>query len=486
MEQQFIGRKEEILLLEKYYASPKSEMVAVYGRRRVGKTYLIRNVMESRFDYSFSGMYQTSAKVQRSRFQAALNTLTGKKTAAPKDWFQAFDNLREYLVSLDKDRVVVFLDELPWMDTQKSNFLSAFSEFWNSWGNRRPLLKLYICGSATTWMIDKLIGNQGGLYGRTSRSIYLAPFTLAETEQFLNDIKRMNYDRSQILDAYMIFGGIPYYLDMLDRDMPFTVNVDTLLFAENAPLKTEYEFLFRSLFKNSGNYRKVIETISAKLSGVTREEIASTAKLNGGELTTILNNLCSCDFIRCYSNNGNKERRRLYQLTDMYSLFYLRFLNNNPGHDEHFWTNMNMSGGKNAWAGYAFEQVCLHHLKQIKFSLGISGISCDAYAWSCKAFTDTDGTEWDGGQIDLIIDRSDGVMNLCEMKYSHDEFVISKEYSTTLRNRAALFRTVSKTRKNLRCTLVTVYGIKRNTHSGIVDNEVTLDDLFISGVYGGI
>lgn len=479
MEKRLIGRKVEIDIIQKYCDSEKNELIAVYGRRRVGKTYLVRETMGDRFDFSFTGMYQETAKNQRMQFQKEITRRSGKKEKTPADWFEAFDNLQEYLLSLEKETVIVFLDELPWMDTSKSNFLSAFSLFWNNWGQTKVILKLIVCGSSTTWMVDKLIGDKGGLYGRITRPIYLAPFTLSETEAFLNEVKKMSYGRKQILDVYMILGGIPYYLDMLDKDLPLTINIDRLLFAENAPLRTEYEFLFRSLFKNSNKYRKVIEALSTQLAGLTREDISEICGFTGGDLTEILRNLCACDFIRNYSSPGKKERDRIYQLTDMYSLFYLRFIHNEKGQDENYWTNLGQSGKKNAWRGYAFEQVCLHHIKQIKFKLGIPGILSNVYAWNQKAFEDSDGTKWKGGQIDLIIDRDDNVMNLCEMKYSMDEYVISSDYEETIRRRIQLFKKVQKTKKDLRCTFVTVYGIKSNLHSGIVNNSIVLDDLFL-------
>jgi len=475
----FIGRTSEIKILEKYNDSSKSEFVAVYGRRRVGKTFLIREVLGQQFDFEFSGLYETPAKVQREEFQNEINRRSKRKTDMSTNWFEAFNNLRDYLLSLKKKKVVVFLDELPWMDTPKSHFRTALASFWNGWGNRTPVLKLFVCGSATTWMIDKLIGDRGGLYGRISRPIYLAPFSLLETEQFLNSVKRMNYGKKQVLDTYMIFGGIPYYLDMMDKELPFSANVDELLFSSNAPLKNEYDFLFRSLFKDSGNYRRVIELLSKKLSGHTREQISEECKLTGGELSKVLSNLSSCDFIRKYSSPGKKERGQIYQLTDMFSLFYLRFMKDKTELDEHYWTNMRESGAKTAWSGYAFEQVCLHHIPQIRQKLGISGILSNAYAWSTKAYTDADGNKWDGGQIDLIIDRSDGVMNLCEMKYSQDEFSIDKRYEALIRTRMTMFRNLEKCRKDLRCTFVTVYGVKTNTHSGIVDDVVSMNDLFV-------
>lgn len=474
----FIGREKEIAVLKEYYQSPKSEIVAVYGRRRVGKTFLIKETMGRLFDFEFIGMYKTSAGIQREQFQKKLNSLSKEREKAPDSWYEAFDHLKDYLLSLKKERVVVFLDELPWMDTTNSGFLSAFSLFWNTWDHKAALLKLYVCGSSTTWMIDKLIGDRGGLYGRISRTVYLAPFTLAETGLYLNKIKKMGFSKMQVLDTYMIFGGIPYYLDLLDNQLPLSVNVDNLFFSVDAPLRLEYDFLFRSLFKNSTSYQKVIESLSKKLSGLTRDEIVAACRINGGELTTVLKNLNLCDFIRVYASPNKKEKGKIYQLTDMFSLFYLRFVRRNNGQDKNFWTNMLQTGRKNAWSGYAFEQVCLHHIDQIKRKLGISGVLCDVYAWSGKAYTDADGNTWSGGQIDLIIDRSDHVINLCEMKYSVSEYAISADYEAKIRERTSLFGKQMKTKKALRCTFITTYGVKKNIHSDIVDHQILLEDLF--------
>lgn len=474
----FIGRNREIEILKEYYGSSKSELVAVYGRRRVGKTFLVRETLGNYFDFDFIGLHKTPAKIQRKQFQKKLNLFSGKEVKDPSDWFEAFDNLRDYLLSLNKDRVIVFLDELPWMDSVNSNFIDAFSYFWNSWDSKKTLLKLYVCGSATTWMVDKLIGDPGGLYGRVSRPMYLAPFSLAETEQYLNEIKKMNFSKIQVLDTYMIFGGIPYYLDMLNSELPLSVNVDRLLFAEDAPLRHEYDFLFRSLFKKSENYQKIVEILARKLSGLTRNEISQGCRLEGGELTIALKNLNSCDFLRVYSNPVKKEKGKIYQLTDMFSLFYLRFVKGNEGSDKHYWTNMLHSGIKNTWSGYAFEQVCFHHIDQIKNKLGISGIQSDIYAWNEKGTVDSDGNHWEGGQIDLIIDRSDNVMNLCEIKYSNDEYAISRTYEETIKRRTSYFSWQTKTKKALRCTFITTYGVKKNNHSNIVDNTIKAEDLF--------
>ena len=466
------GREAERKLLQRYQESEKSELVALYGRRRVGKTYLIRCTFRDEFDFSFTGMYETSKTLQLRRFAKQLGV-----DETPKDWFEAFDLLRDHLIALKKKTVTVFLDELPWMDTRNSHFLEAFSMFWNTWPMGTSLLKLYVCGSSTSWMLNKFIGDKGGLYGRTSRTIYLRPFTLRETGQYLTAVKNFTLTHRQILDIYMIMGGIPYYLDMLDPELSVNRNIDELFFASNAPLRAEYEFLFRSLFSNSDRYRKVVEILSQKLKGMTRKEILETLKSDGGSLSKVLEDLSACDFIRSYSAIGKKNKSCIYQLTDLFCLFHIRFVTNEREQDEHYWTNL-PEGMKNAWSGYAFEQVCLHHIPQIKNKLGISGVFSNVFSWNSGPFTDDDGTKWNGGQIDLLIDRRDDVINICEIKYSSEQYVITKDYEHHMMDRISLFRHCTHTRKSLVNTFITTYGVKKNIHSTSIQKEVTMDDLF--------
>ena len=476
-----VGRQYEQELLEERRSSGKAELIAVYGRRRVGKTFLIREMFDDQFAFTFTGMYEASRVVQLEQFRVSLQQYSGQAVPRLKDWFEAFAALRQYLSALSAEKeVVVFLDELPWMDTPKSNFITAFGYFWNTWASTFSKLKLIVCGSATTWMLSRLIGDKGGLYGRVTRAIYLAPFSLGETEQFLNGKKEMNLTRRQVLDVYMIVGGIPYYLDMLKKGMPMDTNIDCLFFKKGAPLQVEFEFLFRSLFKDSLSYRKVVEVLSTKMKGMTRKELIEAMKLkSGGVLTEILENLERCDFIRRYSSIGKNEREALYQLTDLFSLFYLRFVANKNGLDEKFWSNMRNEGSRNAWSGYAFEQVCLHHIPQIKKALGISGVLTNIHSWSCRPFVDATGAEWKGGQIDMLIDRADGAINICEMKYAKEEYTITADYDQRMRERMSSFQAATKTKKALLNTFVTTYGIKRNMYSGMVNSEVKTDDLFL-------
>lgn len=473
-----IGRRYEKELLNKVLQSGKAELIAIYGRRRVGKTYLVKQFFNNTFDFAFTGTFETSKSVQLSLFQQEINRYAHTSTSAQKNWFDAFEQLRQYLSSLKKDQIIIFIDELPWMDTPKSNFLQAFAYFWNTWASTQPSIKLIVCGSATTWMLSNLIGDKGGLYGRVTQSIHLSPFNLKETEDFLL-YKKINWSRYQITETYMILGGIPFYLDMLRQDLPFNQNIDNLFFKENAPLKTEYDFLFRSLFKESTIYRKIVETLSTRRKGLTLSQIKEALKLtDGGYLTKIMDNLTSCDFIRRYSAFGKRGKDTLYQLTDLFSLFHLQYVEKNNGQDEHFWNNMQDNPSRYAWSGYAFEQVCLHHIQQIKNALGISGILSKVCSWTCESQIDKDGNQWNGTQIDLIIERRDNVINLCEMKFSKEEYTISKEYDQHLRERQSTFQHLTRTKNAIHLTFVTTFGLKQNLYSGNIQQVVTLNHLF--------
>jgi len=478
-ENSIIGRKYEQRTIQNYVDSDKAELIAVYGRRRVGKTYLVKTFFHNDFAFAFTGLYNVTRAVHLEQFRKSLERYSGHTVKRPKDWFEAFDALQSYLDTLHKERIIVFLDEIPWMDTPKSNFLPAFAQFWNGWASTKTRLKLFVCGSATTWMLSKFIGDKGGIYGRVCRPIWLAPFTLAETELFLKDIKGIDINRHQLIKAYMVLGGIPYYLDMLNKDIPIDVCIDDLFFRQGAPLRTEFDFLFRSLFNDSRVYKNVITTLAIKQKGLTRKELQEATRLKeGGMLTEVLENLIKCDFVRKYTAIGKTERDALYQLTDLFSLFHIRYVEAHNGQDEHLWSKLVGKGQVNAWSGYAFEQVCFHHLPQIKTALGISGIIANVHSWSCKPFTDSNGTEWKGGQIDMLIDRADEVINLCEIKYASDQYALTAEYEEKLRNRVSLFRAATKTKKAIHHTFITTYGVAKNLHSGIVQSEVTLEDLF--------
>ena len=477
-ENRIIGREYEQHLLTGICEEREARLVAVYGRRRVGKTYLVKNFFNEKFDFFFTGSFETPAKIQLAMFKDALLLYSGEAHPMPKNWFEAFAQLRDYLQGLRKKQIVVFLDEIPWMDTPRSNFLAAFSYFWNTWASTQDGMKLIVCGSATSWMLDHVIGDKGGLYGRSSRSIYISPFTLHEVEKFLTERKGIVWNRYQILEAYMILGGIPYYLDMLEKGLPFSQNIDNLFYREGAPLRTEYEFLFRSLFKSSVIYRQVVETVAKVSRGLTLKEIKEQLRMgDSGALTEVLDNLCSCDFLRKYTAYGKKEKGSVYQLTDPFTLFHLKHVGNRTGLDSHYWSNLK-ENARMAWAGYAFEQVCLHHIDQIRQALSIKGVLTNVCSWSSPKQTDKDGTEWPGVQIDLLLCRGDHVTCICEMKYCQSEYALTEQYARHLRERNDTFVHHTKSRDAIHTILVTTYGLKRNMYSDNVYATVTMNDLF--------
>ncbi|MCQ2207852.1 MAG: ATP-binding protein [Paludibacteraceae bacterium] len=478
MEKNIIGRKNEKQLFNDIYESSDPEFVAVYGRRRIGKTFLIKEYFEGKFAFYITGMLDGSTQEQLRNFNKAINDYSDAYYPLVNNWLDAFDQLKHFLTSSKKQKLVVFIDELPWLDTPKSKFLRALDYFWNSWGSTCGRLKLIVCGSATTWMLNKLIGDKGGLHNRINRQICLQPFTLGETEKYLKS-RNVIWNRYQTLECYMVFGGVPFYLSLLDGRLSFAANVDNLLFSANGQLRNELNFLFRSLFIDSQKYRKVIELLAKKNQGLTREEIKDSLKMaEGGNLSTILENLQMCSFIKKYSAYGKKERDFVYQLTDLFSLFYLKFVAGNTSQDEKYWQNYQDSASHKAWTGYAFEQVCLLHINQIKKKLGIEGVATNVHSWQVKTKLLADGTKQEGAQIDLLIDRADSIIDLCEMKYSNTQYTITESYAERLTNRRELFRETTKTKKALHLVLVTTYGIKRNAYSNVAQNEVTSEDLF--------
>ena len=475
MNNTFIGRKNETELIRRYYDSPKSEMIAVYGRRRVGKTFLIKETMGEFFDFEFVGMYKTPAKIQRELFQKKLNSLSGDDKTAPKDWYEAFDRLSEYLLSLKKKKVVVFLDELPWMDNMNSRFLSAFSYFWNNWNGKKVLLKLFVCGSATAWMDKKIANNKGGLFHRQTCKLYLESFNLHDVEQYLLQ-KKISWSHYDIAECYMIMGGIPYYLSLLDNSFTLKQNIDRLFFKKHGELWDEFDHLYKTLFTNSDKYEMVVEALSTKKGGLSRDEIIKKTGINsGGDLSRVLNDLVKSGFVRVVSFYERRKKDALYQLADYYTLFYFKYIKNNYGKDEHFWLNATDNPSRRAWSGLAFEQVCMDHILQIKRKLEIGGVLSNEYAWSIG----TDEEKGiDGAQIDLILDRRDRVVSICEIKYSIKPFGIDKDYDIKLRNKIGTFVTATDCTKTVQLVMVTTYGLKDSKYNSIVNAQILLDDLF--------
>lgn len=469
-----IGRIEEQRELMRMYESDESEFVAIYGRRRVGKTYLVRETFEGRFAFQHSGLANGGMKRQLSYFTLSLKTFGWTGGASPKDWDAAFAYLREVISKSHLAKKVVFLDEMPWMDTPRSNFLSALEGFWNGWASARKDILLIVCGSAAAWISKKLFRNHGGLHNRVTCRIRLNPFTLGECEALVRE-RGIVMTRKDIAECYMAFGGIPYYWRYLDRRFSTAQNFDRMFFSNGAPLADEFAELYSSLFRNSMLPRAIVCELSGRGVGMTRSDIAKALDMSAsGKLTDALEALCVSGFVRKYNPFGTAKTNQVFQLVDAFTLFHFRYLGGRRPSDENYWLRTVDSPSHRVWCGIAFERLCLLHQRQIRKALGIEGVLAECCAWRHLP----DKTNSDGAQIDLLFDRADNIVDICECKYTAESFRIDKEYASKLSRKLSVFREVTKTRKAVHLTMITASGIERNEYSSRIQSEVTLDDLF--------
>ena len=474
-----IGRNKEKKKLDEILASEKPEFVALFGRRRIGKTFLIREYLSENIVFDFTGTFEASIETQlQNFFNVYLQYTKGQmETIVPGNWSVAFQYLANYLDGLkgQQGKVVVFLDEMPWMNTPRSGFLSALEYFWNQFGSRMPNLVLIACGSASTWMQKQLLQARGGLHNRVTQRIQLNPFTLAETEAFCKS-KNLTLTRYQIIQLYMVFGGIPFYLNELQKGRSASQIIDETCFSEQGLLYTEYNYLLASLFRNAENHLKVVETLASHPQGLTRSELLKITKLpEGGTVNRVLEELENSGFISRQLPFQKKKKDTVYKLFDLYCLFFLKFIRQNKPAGNGTWLMLSNSATYKAWSGYAFENICYMHIAEIKKALGISGVYSNISSWKFRG-----NSEFPGAQIDLIIDRNDQVINLCEAKFSDKEYVITKDYAGELRKKKLVFEQITKTKKSVFTTLLSTYpAIKNQYYLEEVQSEVSMDALFI-------
>lgn len=468
-----IGRDYEKGKLAEILASNQPAFVAVYGRRRVGKTFLIKEFFNNQFAFYATGLANSNTKTQLVNFTILLNQAFGSDYKTPKNWLYAFHFLQTELAKI-KGKRVVFIDELPWFDTKKSEFLTGLEFFWNSWASAQPDIKLIVCGSAASWMINSLIRNTGGLYNRVTHRIKIEPFSLYETELFLKS-KDIHLDRYQILNLYMVMGGIPHYLEQIKNGQSATQNIENICFEETGLLKSEFTFIFSSLFNNAEKHEQILRKIYELGTRATRESLVKHFKIvSNGDLSTKLSELEESGFLKSYTPFGVNSSKKIYVIADYYTLFYFKFIENAGRNESGTWINRINDPSVNAWSGLVFEQICWDHVKNIKKALGIEGVYTETSTWH-----KTGDKETSGAQIDLVIDRKDRVINLFEIKYSINPYEITKAYDLNLRNKVGTFKEVTKTRKAVFLTFITTFGLVRNEYArSIVQNELTMDDLF--------
>lgn len=475
-----IGRKREIEELESLYRSDRPEFVAVYGRRRVGKTFLIKQALKGRITFQHTGVSPVDQEGDNNRMRTQLESfyyslvshgMEGFKK--PTSWMEAFYQLEQLLIKLDNgSRQVVFIDELPWMETPRSGFLPAFENFWNGWGSGRDNLMLVVCGSATSWILGNLSNSRGGLYGRLTHEIKLHPFTLKETEEYFSH-EGIALSRYDIVQSQMLFGGIPYYLGYFQKGVSLEGNVDKILFGRSPRLSDEFNRLFNAIFGNPQDCKKIVRCLATRHAGFTREEIAKETHLPlGGGLTETLMALIESDFIIRYSPYGKPGKTMYYKLTDNFCLFWLKYVEPHKDNGS-FMTDNAASDILKSWRGVAFEEICWQHIPQMKHALGISGVKSTVSAWSVRGDDMKEGI-----QIDMLIVRDDNVVNLCEMKFASDTYHISKEEEARLRNRIETLRSTLTAKQTIHLTMVTTYGVAYGKHSGIVQKQISMDDLF--------
>jgi uncharacterized protein len=474
---QLIGREEETAKLDKILLSDQAEFLAIYGRRRVGKTFLIRQHLKENIVFDFTGTKDGTTPEQLTNFHAEYvqRIKNKKKIQPPVTWQEAFRQLVAHLKSLPKrkSKYVVFIDEMPWLDSAKSNFISALEFLWNQHLSKMDNVLLVACGSASSWIIKKLINARGGLHNRVTQRMKLMPFNLRETELFVNmlGIKLTHY---QLVEIYMVMGGIPFYLKEIAKGKSATQLIDTICFSPKGLLHGEYAQLYHSLFKNADYHITVVETLAARPQGMTRSDIADKTNISEASLSRALEELVECDFISFYEPFVNKKKEAIYKLTDLYSLFYLKFIKANKGGGKGTWQQLSNKSTFTAWSGYAFENICMMHISQIRKALGISGVYTTTSSWVFKGDKTLPGT-----QIDMIIDRADQTINLCEAKFTKENFAITKSYAAQLRMKKSIFRQATQTKKATFTTLLTTFSaIKNQYYLGEIENEITMDKLF--------
>lgn len=471
-----IGRKKELAILKQAYTSLKPELVAVIGRRRVGKTFLIRTFFKDNIVFEMVGLKDGKKEQQLRNFTYSMKEAGSNSLAPfPKDWLEAFHQLKEFLETLgqSKKKPVIFIDELPWVATAKSDFLTGFSYFWNSYASKANIL-VVICGSATAWMIKKIINNKGGLHNRVTRKILLQPFSLTETESYFAS-RNLVFNRYQIIQFYLTMGGIPHYLDQVERGKSAIQNIEDICFHPQGMLRTEFDNLYSSLFQNPQRYEIIVQVLASKWKGLSRKEILTATRLkDGGGITTMLKELEQSGFITSYISFEKKKKDILYRLTDNYSLFYLKYIKHLSANEQISWQSLSQTPTWASWSGYAFENICLQHIDKIKAALGIAGVHTRQASFQVQATDDQEGA-----QIDLLIDRQDNTVSLCEIKYYKEELVLDKTEAANLRRKRRVFKTATKTKKQVFICLITTYGLIANKHSAdLVDNILDMDDLF--------
>jgi AAA+ ATPase superfamily predicted ATPase len=466
-----IGREYEIERLTESLKSNSSELIAVYGRRRVGKTYLIRNVFKKRISFEVTGLYGGKKENQLDIFFDELKKVSKKlkEQDKPSDWKEAFELLKKYITGLKNvEKKVIFIDEMPWLDTHKSDFRMYFGHFWNTFCEKRDDIIVIVCGSAASYMVQNVISNKGSLHARLTYKLQIKPFTLYETKAYLES-KNIKWGHYHILHLYIAIGGVPQYLSKVRKGESVVQAIQRMCFDENGDLANEFEEIFESLFNHSSSHIAIVKALGQLSKGIERDELIKKSKqYGGGAFTRALDELIASGFISKYLPFDKKSKNTLYRLSDEYSKFYLKYIEPYKNQGENFWKTMFQKQSYISWAGFNFETICLKHVPQIKKALKIEGIHSISSSWSGE-----------DAQVDLVIKRNDHWINLCEMKFYNSEYKIGKNEFENLKNKVEKFKNETGTKDAVVITMMTTYGVQKNEYfHQIVENNFTMEILF--------
>ena len=490
---EIIARKREKQILESVLRSKSSELVCVYGRRRIGKTYLVRNFFESCDNviyFELTGQKQESGeyaplKYQLANFKYQFERTFDRDIPQPTSWQNAFTVLRKETERFkdSTSKLILFFDELPWLCSPRSGFFEALDQAWNTTFERQPNVKVIVCGSAASWMLKKIIHAKAGFSRRITHKIRLTLFSLKETKEYLL-FKGFDLSSRSVAEIFMMLGGIPYYLNFMSPHKSIYQNIEDECFDINGRLVDEYAIIFNSLFKNSENHKKVVEYIASKHKGVLLEELTGKfSSLKGGSLSRILDNLVSSSFIKKTPPLYNEAKGTIYRLIDEFVLFHLKWIKPAPrsifeSPSTLYFQNRAQSNSFKSWRGFAFERLCLKHEYQIRQSLGIHKILSIP---SMVYFYDQQGKR--SSQIDLLFERADNVISICEIKHSESEYELTKaDVNSLMRKKEDLRRYLAlkkKTQKDIHIVYVTTNGVYLNKYfHQLQPSVVKLDDLF--------
>ncbi len=472
-----VGRDAETKAMQALLKDDKAHMLALIGRRRVGKTFLIRNAYKENIVFELTGLKDGTLEQHLLNFTFQFNRYFPQMTPLTgiTEWLTAFHKITEELEKLQKEtKPVLFFDELPWIASKRSGFIEALAHWWNNWASQQNIL-LVVCGSAAAWMIDHVVNAKGGLHNRITKLITLEPFSLSETKQFLTS-KQIKMSDYQIIQLYMVLGGIPHYLEQVQKGKSATQNIQEICFNRDGLLRTEFDSLYSALFDNATNHIEVIKALASKSKGLDRQEILSKTKMkDGGWFSKLLAELEASGFIASLQPLENKIKNKLFRLTDEFTLFYLAFMSGKRKTDENYWIRLNQTQEYKIWAGYAFENLCAKHIVEIKSALGISGIQCEVNSYLHRK----NNNYHKGFQIDLLIDRRDDVLTICEMKFYSDEYRITSDYAKKIHTRKEGLKALTSPKKHVEVVFISSFGLVNNAQKNdYVDHDLSMDILF--------